>query len=146
MDRRSSGKGCHRNCSKIFEPHGDGSSIGPTNKPPASEMVPERCLTPALAGQRLSNLGRQAPKSGPATSRAGKVRPAPEFPRVSADQTDAPRPARVAEATGIARDPVTSFTAERIACAIRNATNGAVVHGKPGTVRRFASSDAEWRR
>jgi DNA-binding winged helix-turn-helix (wHTH) protein len=31
------------------------------------------------------------------------------------------------------------------ACGIRNATNG-VVHGKPGTVRGFPSSDAEWHR
>jgi hypothetical protein len=33
MDRKSStgDKGRYRNCSKIFDPHGDGSSIDPTN-------------------------------------------------------------------------------------------------------------------
>jgi hypothetical protein len=34
MDRQSStngGKGSYRNCSKIFDPHGDGSSIGPAD-------------------------------------------------------------------------------------------------------------------
>jgi hypothetical protein len=32
MDRQSgtSGKDHYRNCSKIFDPHGDGSSIDPT--------------------------------------------------------------------------------------------------------------------
>jgi hypothetical protein len=29
MDRQSSTSGNYRNCSKIFDPHGDGSSIGP---------------------------------------------------------------------------------------------------------------------
>jgi hypothetical protein len=27
----TSGKGSYRNCSKIFDPHGDGFSIGPTD-------------------------------------------------------------------------------------------------------------------
>jgi hypothetical protein len=33
MDRqsRTSGKGSNRKCSKIFDPHGDGSSIDPAN-------------------------------------------------------------------------------------------------------------------
>jgi hypothetical protein len=33
MDRQSStsGDGNYRNCSKILDPHGDGSSIGPTD-------------------------------------------------------------------------------------------------------------------
>jgi hypothetical protein len=31
MDRQSSASGNYRNCSKIFDPHGDGSSIGSTD-------------------------------------------------------------------------------------------------------------------
>jgi len=31
MDRHSSGNGNYRTCSKIFDPHADGSSIGPTD-------------------------------------------------------------------------------------------------------------------
>jgi len=50
MDRQSStsDNGSYRNCSKIFDPHGDGSSIGPQTNRTLSEMVPWRCLTLAL--------------------------------------------------------------------------------------------------
>jgi hypothetical protein len=58
MNRQSSGNSSYRNCSKIFDPHGDGFS---TNRSP-SEMVPKRCLTLALElarqeiGERLRTL------------------------------------------------------------------------------------------
>src|SRR5712664_511116 len=47
MDRQSStsDNGSYR---KIFDPHGDGSSIGPQTNRTLSEMVPWRCLTLAL--------------------------------------------------------------------------------------------------
>jgi hypothetical protein len=42
MDRQSSDKGSYRNCSKIFDPHGDGSSTGPWTNRTVYEMVPEQ--------------------------------------------------------------------------------------------------------
>ena len=47
---------------------------------------------------------------------------------------------------GIARNSCDLLHSGTKFCAIRNATNGAVVHGKPGTVRGFPSADAEWHR
>src|SRR6266852_956836 len=50
MDRQSStsDNGSYRNCSKIFDPHGDGSPSAPQTNRTLSEMVPWRCLTLAL--------------------------------------------------------------------------------------------------
>jgi hypothetical protein len=50
MDRQSStsGNGSYRDCSKIFDPHGDGSSIGPRDYRTFSEMVPERAASSSM--------------------------------------------------------------------------------------------------
>jgi hypothetical protein len=50
MERQSStsDNGSYRNCSKIFDSHGDDFSTTPRNNQSHSEMVPERCLTLAL--------------------------------------------------------------------------------------------------
>ena len=50
MERQSStsDNGSYRNCSKIFDSHGDGFSTTPRNNRSHSEMVPECCLPLAL--------------------------------------------------------------------------------------------------
>lgn len=54
MERQSStsDNGSYRNCSKIFDSHGDGFSTTPRANRSLSEMVPERCLTLSLEPAR----------------------------------------------------------------------------------------------
>ena len=64
MDRQSSagGKGSYRNCSKIFDPHGDGPSIGPTDLTGHSLEGSGTLFDPdPWPGQKLSNLGSNDP-------------------------------------------------------------------------------------
>ena len=64
VDRQSntSGNGNYCNCGKIFDPHGDGYSVGPTTGH-SPEMVPER------ASDLVCNRGRGSPHCSKRTSR-----------------------------------------------------------------------------
>jgi hypothetical protein len=76
MDRQSSTSGNYHNCSKIFDPHGDGSCIAPWTNLTLSEWFQSDSDLSAIAAVALLTAASFMPRSySPSTERraAGTV-------------------------------------------------------------------------